>query len=77
MGLQQESESLQNFPSARIILQDGTVLEGRSFGAVKAVSGEIVFTTGMVGYVESLTDPSYSGTFFCASPWLPTSLPAR
>ncbi len=45
----------------RLILEDGTVLPGRSFGATTSASGEVVFTTGMVGYPESLTDPSYAG----------------
>ena len=47
--------------NAVIILQDGTVLPGRGFGASKKVTGEFVFNTGMVGYPESLTDPSYQG----------------
>lgn len=42
-------------------LFDGDVVEGISFGAKRSVSGEVVFNTGMVGYPESLTDPSYSG----------------
>ena len=42
-------------------LQDGTSYVGRSFGAEKCVSGELVFQTGMVGYPESITDPSYRG----------------
>ena len=42
-------------------LVDGTVAEGFSFGAPRSVSGEVVFNTGMVGYPESLTDPSYRG----------------
>jgi carbamoyl-phosphate synthase/aspartate carbamoyltransferase len=42
-------------------LQDGSRFEGYSFGAEKSVSGECVFQTGMVGYPESLTDPSYKG----------------
>jgi carbamoyl-phosphate synthase/aspartate carbamoyltransferase len=42
-------------------LQDGFVCRGTSFGAEKAASGELVFQTGMVGYPESLTDPSYRG----------------
>ncbi|QDS73225.1 hypothetical protein FKW77_003804 [Venturia effusa] len=42
-------------------LQDGSVCRGTSFGAEKAASGELVFQTGMVGYPESLTDPSYRG----------------
>lgn len=45
----------------RLILEDGSVFEGSAFGARKAVSGEVVFNTGMVGYPESLTDPSYRG----------------
>lgn len=46
---------------ATLILEDGTRFEGFSFGAEKNIAGETVFTTGMVGYVESLTDPSYRG----------------
>lgn len=46
---------------AKLILEDGTEYAGRSFGYPKSTSGEVVFNTGMVGYVESLTDPSYSG----------------
>ena len=42
-------------------LQDGSVYQGFSFGARKSVAGECVFQTGMVGYSESLTDPSYRG----------------
>lgn len=44
-----------------LVLEDGTQFHGESFGALKAVSGEVVFNTGMVGYPESLTDPSYRG----------------
>ncbi len=46
---------------ARLILQDGTVFHGNSFGADVSAPGEVVFNTGMVGYPESLTDPSYKG----------------
>lgn len=46
---------------ARLVLQDGTVFHGKSFGADASVPGEVVFNTGMVGYPESLTDPSYKG----------------
>lgn len=46
---------------ARLILADGTSLEGQSFGAETDAQGEVVFNTGMVGYPESLTDPSYKG----------------
>jgi len=45
----------------KLILEDGTKFQGTSFGACKPVSGEVVFNTGMVGYPESLTDPSYHG----------------
>ncbi|KAI9821899.1 MAG: hypothetical protein M1827_002481 [Pycnora praestabilis] len=42
-------------------LADGTVYQGHSYGAPKSISGELVFSTGMVGYPESITDPSYRG----------------
>jgi carbamoyl-phosphate synthase small subunit len=42
-------------------LANGMELQGQSFGARKEVSGEFVFATGMTGYVEMLTDPSYAG----------------
>ncbi len=45
----------------RLVLEDGAVFPGRSFGAPVPVPGEVVFTTGMVGYPEALTDPSYRG----------------
>jgi carbamoyl-phosphate synthase small subunit len=45
----------------KLILDDGTVLRGKAFGAKRQVAGEVVFNTGMTGYVESLTDPSYRG----------------
>ncbi|HEX6636914.1 MAG TPA: glutamine-hydrolyzing carbamoyl-phosphate synthase small subunit [Steroidobacteraceae bacterium] len=47
--------------NAQLILEDGTVFRGRSLGAERSVSGEVVFNTGMVGYTEALTDPSYRG----------------
>ncbi|HWG91241.1 MAG TPA: glutamine-hydrolyzing carbamoyl-phosphate synthase small subunit [Candidatus Thermoplasmatota archaeon] len=46
---------------ARLILEDGTVVEGRGFGASATRFGELVFNTGMSGYQEALTDPSYAG----------------
>jgi carbamoyl-phosphate synthase small subunit len=46
---------------AYLLLADGTVFEGRSFGAKGTVIGEVVFTTGLTGYQETLTDPSYYG----------------
>jgi carbamoyl-phosphate synthase small subunit len=45
----------------KLVLEDGTELSGTSFGAPRAVGGEVVFNTGMTGYVETLTDPSYRG----------------
>lgn len=42
-------------------LEDGSTYQGYSFGAQKSVAGELVFQTGMVGYPESVTDPSYRG----------------
>lgn len=44
-----------------LILQDGQVFEGARFGAEIDTVGELVFTTGMCGYIETLTDPSYAG----------------
>ena len=46
---------------AFLILEDGTVLTGESFGAAKEVISEVVFNTSMTGYLEILTDPSYAG----------------
>lgn len=46
---------------ATLVLEDGTVFRGRSFGAVGEVVAEIIFHTGMTGYQEVLTDPSYRG----------------
>src|SRR5258708_12908810 len=48
-------------PVAQLVLEDGTTIAGRLFGFPKSVAGEVVFNTGMVGYPEALTDPSYSG----------------
>ena len=45
----------------KLIFDDGTVLDGEGFGYSTTVFGEIVFNTGMVGYTEALTDPSYKG----------------
>ncbi|KAK1782460.1 hypothetical protein QBC45DRAFT_402283 [Copromyces sp. CBS 386.78] len=42
-------------------LEDGSAYQGYSFGAPKSIAGELVFQTGMVGYPESVTDPSYRG----------------
>lgn len=50
---------------AFLILEDGTVFEGRHIGADKEVISEIVFNTSMAGYLEVLTDPSYAGQAVC------------
>lgn len=46
---------------AYLVLEDGTVFDGRAFGAAADAHGEVVFTTSMTGYQESLTDPSFAG----------------
>ena len=46
---------------AQLILENGARFFGKTFGAEKDIVGEIVFTTGMTGYQETLTDPSYAG----------------
>ena len=50
---------------AYLLLENGDVYEGFSFGAEKEVIGELVFTTAMTGYLETLTDPSYYGQIVC------------
>jgi carbamoyl-phosphate synthase small subunit len=50
-----------SFVKGSLTLEDGTAFEGYSFGAVNSMSGELVFNTGMTGYPEALTDPSYRG----------------
>jgi len=46
---------------AILLLEDGTFFIGKGFGATRKISGEVVFSTSMVGYPEALTDPSYKG----------------
>jgi len=46
---------------AHLVLSDGTLFEGEAFGAIGRTEGEVVFNTGMTGYQEILTDPSYAG----------------
>ena len=46
---------------ALLVLEDGTIYEGKSFGYEASTAGEVVFNTAMTGYPESLTDPSYEG----------------
>ncbi len=48
-------------PAAVLLLQDGTVCYGKSYGAIGTTTGEICFNTGMTGYQEVFTDPSYFG----------------
>ncbi len=52
---------MQKYKPLHLVLEDGTIFKGKSFGYEKPVAGEVVFNTAMVGYPESLTDPSYSG----------------
>lgn len=52
---------MTNVSKAKLILEDGSVFEGKAAGYQKSVAGEVVFATGMVGYEQSLTDPSYAG----------------
>ena len=47
------------------MLEDGTVFDGIGFGYPSEIAGEVVFNTGMVGYTETLTDPSYRGQILC------------
>src|SRR6185436_2071674 len=50
---------------AILALEDGTIFEGRALGAEGRAYGEVVFNTGMTGYQEILTDPSYAGQIVC------------
>jgi carbamoyl-phosphate synthase small subunit len=52
---------MNQYKKIRLELEDGTSIEGRSFGAETSIAGEVVFNTAMTGYPESLTDPSYKG----------------
>ena len=51
--------------AAKLMLEDGTVFDGTGFGYPSGIAGEVVFNTGMVGYTETLTDPSYRGQILC------------
>ena len=55
------SELVRTRSQVRLVLENGEGFKGFSFGAEHSVSGEVVFSTGLVGYPESLTDPSYKG----------------
>jgi carbamoyl-phosphate synthase small subunit len=52
---------LSPMPRGRLILADGSTIAGEQFGAPVSRAGEVVFNTGMVGYPEAMTDPSYHG----------------
>src|SRR6202142_4115495 len=56
-----KADKSARYMNPRLVLKDGTIYEGLSFGYQQSVSGEVVFATGMVGYPESLTDPSFRG----------------
>jgi carbamoyl-phosphate synthase small subunit len=58
--LVQQLKSSEN-RKAVLVLEDGTFFVGSGFGASTKLSGEVVFSTSMVGYPEALTDPSYKG----------------
>ena len=45
----------------KLILEDGTIFIGEAFGSETSSTGEVVFNTGMTGYQEALSDPSYCG----------------
>ena len=55
------ANALNNEGRGALVLEDGTTLAGRLHGLPHSVAGEVVFNTGMVGYTEALTDPSYRG----------------
>jgi carbamoyl-phosphate synthase small subunit len=57
----QYSTFKKNDKKAVLLLEDGTSFIGKGFGATAKISGEVVFSTQMVGYPEALTDPSYKG----------------
>ena len=44
-----------------LLLEDGSIFKGRGFGSTSDATGEVVFSTGMTGYQESITDQSYNG----------------
>jgi carbamoyl-phosphate synthase small subunit len=58
---QQVRTEVANTASVKLLLDDGTEVQGYGFGISRPVCGEVVFNTAMSGYVETLTDPSYHG----------------
>lgn len=64
MTTQTEAASIGSYcdmKDAKLVLEDGTEFTGKSFGAESSSAGEVIFNTGMTGYPETLTDPSYYG----------------
>ena len=59
--MEHEGSRRQGRSRAKLVLEDGSVFEGWSFAGEGEIAGEVVFTTSMVGYQETLTDPSYRG----------------
>lgn len=55
-----DRQPVQQTRYGALVLADGTMFEGMSFGAQRAIAGEVVFSTGMVGYPEAFTDPSFT-----------------
>ncbi|AWW40604.1 MULTISPECIES: glutamine-hydrolyzing carbamoyl-phosphate synthase small subunit [Streptomyces] len=58
-SIQANASQRRKAPPAVLVLEDGRIFRGRAYGAVGATFGEAVFSTGMTGYQETLTDPSY------------------
>lgn len=58
-------KKMQSESKIKLVLENGLEFQGYSFGYQKSAEGEVVFNTAMVGYPESLTDPSYSGQILC------------
>lgn len=59
--LQRSLSSDTSLTRGKLVLEDGTEFDGKAFGSLESKSGEIVFSTNMVGYPESMTDPSFAG----------------
>jgi carbamoyl-phosphate synthase small subunit len=60
-------QDLAHQTQAYLLLEDGTLFTGKAFGAIGTTSGELCFTTGMTGYQEVFTDPSYTGQMLIMS----------
>jgi carbamoyl-phosphate synthase small subunit len=61
IATQMNTAMTNNFSKATLLLADGHVLHGKAFGKIGTTTGEICFNTGMTGYQEVFTDPSYTG----------------